>query len=200
MGIIIVLVILFAFWLVGLYNTLVKMDGEVDGKWAQVDTQYQRRFDLIPNLVESVKGVMAQEKEVFSNITEARTRYSGATTPSDRAEAATGVESALGRFLDELPSLVLQYKQLQFAQEEESLRQTLLHEVAHVLRRDQLVVLLQRLTVRGAWWIARVFATWQLLSIGWVFFRSESIAQAVALLGVVFMAFSRLIVPAVLLS
>jgi len=81
------------------HNRLVKANEEVDNQWAQVESQYQRRFDLIPNLVESVKGAMAQEEEVFSKIAEARTRYSSAQTSSEKAEAATEVEGALARLL-----------------------------------------------------------------------------------------------------
>jgi LemA protein len=85
--------------LVGYYNRFVMMGQLVDGQWAQVETQYQRRFDLIPNLVNSTKGFMEQEQEVFGKIAEARTRYAGAQTVNDKAAAATQVESALGRLL-----------------------------------------------------------------------------------------------------
>jgi len=94
----IILIVVFAYgW--SLYNNMVTASENVDNQWAQVETQYQRRFDLIPNLVESVKGIMAQEKEVFGAIADARTKYAGATTPNERAGAATGVESALARLL-----------------------------------------------------------------------------------------------------
>lgn len=82
-----------------LYNKMVTANEAVDNQWAQVETQYQRRFDLIPNLVESVKGVMAQEQEVFGQLADARTKYSGAASASEKAEAATQVESALGHLL-----------------------------------------------------------------------------------------------------
>jgi LemA protein len=81
------------------YNSLVRLGVNADAQWKQVEVNYQRRFDLIPNLVESVKGTMKQETEVFTAIAEARTRYSGATTPDARAQAAGQVESALGRLL-----------------------------------------------------------------------------------------------------
>ncbi|MFH1427266.1 MAG: LemA family protein [Patescibacteria group bacterium] len=81
------------------YNKLITANESVDNQWAQVESQYQRRFDLIPNLVESVKGIMQQEQQVFGDIAEARTRYAGAASVSEKAEAATGVESALGRLL-----------------------------------------------------------------------------------------------------
>ena len=83
----------------GYYNRLITGSETVDKQWAQVETQYQRRFDLIPNLVESVKGIMAQEQEVFGKIAEARTRYAGAQSVNDKAAAATEVESALARLL-----------------------------------------------------------------------------------------------------
>ena len=81
------------------YNGLVTLNETVDGQWAQVETQYQRRFDLIPNLVASVQGAMKQEKEVFGALAEARTRYAGATSINEKAAAATQVESAFGRLL-----------------------------------------------------------------------------------------------------
>jgi len=97
-GIIAVLVILVA-WGVAIYNGFVSANEGVDNQWAQVETQYQRRFDLIPNLVESVKGIMAQEQKVFGDLAEARTRYSGAQSVNDKAGAATELEGALSRLL-----------------------------------------------------------------------------------------------------
>jgi LemA protein len=81
------------------YNGFVRSNEGVDAQWAQVEGQYQRRFDLIPNLVGSVQGVMKQEQAVFGAIAEARTRYAGAATPNEKAEAAGQVESALARLL-----------------------------------------------------------------------------------------------------
>ncbi|MEK7504052.1 MAG: LemA family protein [Patescibacteria group bacterium] len=98
LGIIAVIVVL-AMWMVGSYNSFVTLGNGIDGQWKQVEVQYQRRFDLIPNLVEATKGIMKQEKEVFGMIAEARTRYSGATTADAKATAASGMESALSRLL-----------------------------------------------------------------------------------------------------
>jgi LemA protein len=81
------------------YNSFVSANTNVDKQWAQVEAQYQRRFDLIPNLVNSVKGMMNQEKAVFDAISEARTKYSGATTIDEKAGAAQQVETSLGRLL-----------------------------------------------------------------------------------------------------
>lgn len=92
-------VVLIAIYLGGFYNSLVGASESVDTAWAQVETQYQRRFDLVPNLVETVKGVAEQEKEVFGAIAEARTRYSGAQSQGEQIAAANEFESALGRLL-----------------------------------------------------------------------------------------------------
>lgn len=107
-GIILVLVV----WGVSTYNRLVSQNVAIDAQWAQVENQFQRRFDLIPNLVNTVKGIAAQEKDVFTAIADARTRYSGATTPDERAKAAGQVESALGRLL----VITENYPQLQSSQ------------------------------------------------------------------------------------
>jgi len=91
--------ILLFLWVISAYNGLVTGNQRVDQQWAQVETQYQRRFDLIPNLVESVKGVLKQEQTIFKDIADARSRYAGANTVDEKSTAATGVESALGRLL-----------------------------------------------------------------------------------------------------
>lgn len=93
---VVALVVLYVF---STYNSLVKLSVESDAQWKQVEVDYQRRFDLIPNLVESAKGVMKQEQAVFTAIADARTKYSGATTVSEKAAAAGQVETALGRLL-----------------------------------------------------------------------------------------------------
>lgn len=93
------LVVLVIGWLWSSYNRLVVMSEQVDGQWAQVETQYQRRFDLIPNLVESVKGAMGQEERVFGDLAEARTNYAGAQTVGEKAQAASQLESAFSRLL-----------------------------------------------------------------------------------------------------
>lgn len=85
--------------LVGFYNSLISKGQAVDNQWAKVETQYQRRFDLIPNLVKSVEGVMKQEQAVFGLIAEARTKYAGAVSVEDKVNAANQMESALGRLL-----------------------------------------------------------------------------------------------------
>ena len=85
------------FW--GTYNSLVTKSQSIDAQWAQVETQYQRRYDLIPNLVNSVKGIMAQEQTVFSQIADARTKYAGAQTTDEKAVASSDLDSAISRLL-----------------------------------------------------------------------------------------------------
>jgi LemA protein len=98
-AVIVLLVLGVVGWFMGTYNSLVSKDQAVEAQWGQVETQYQRRFDLIPNLVNSVKGLMAQEQAIFNAIAEARTKYGAAATVNEKAEAASQVESALGRLL-----------------------------------------------------------------------------------------------------
>lgn len=93
---VVVLAVLYAF---GAYNGLITKNELVDNQWAQVEAQYQRRFDLIPNLVESVKSIFKQEQTIFTALAEARTRYAGAKSVDEKASAATQVEGALGRLL-----------------------------------------------------------------------------------------------------
>ncbi|MFH1451030.1 MAG: LemA family protein [bacterium] len=99
LGLILVFVLLSGVYAASLYNRLVSSNEAIDNQWAQVETQYQRRYDLIPNLVSSVKGVMAQEERIFGALAEARTRYSGAVSVEDRIKATNQVEAELGRLL-----------------------------------------------------------------------------------------------------
>jgi LemA protein len=85
------------FW--SYYNSFVTKEQQVDAQWSQVETQYQRRFDLIPNLVGATKGALKQEQRIFSQLAEARTRYAGATTSEEKVKAANQLESALARLL-----------------------------------------------------------------------------------------------------
>lgn len=87
-------------WFVGTHNGFVRERTEVETSWSQVETQYQRRFDLIPQLVGAVKGTMSQEQAVFGAIADARTHYANSAPGSDERVAATGqVEGALSRLL-----------------------------------------------------------------------------------------------------
>lgn len=81
------------------YNRVIGMDEDVKSAWAQVENQLQRRYDLIPNLVETVKGVAQQEKDVFIGVAEARNQFEKASTVNEKAAAASLVERALGRLI-----------------------------------------------------------------------------------------------------
>ena len=85
--------------LVGVRNELVTERESVTGAWAQVDVALQRRADLLPNLVETVKGFAKQEKEVFANIADARAAMSGARNPQEKIDANSRLDGALGRLL-----------------------------------------------------------------------------------------------------
>jgi len=84
---------------VQMYNGLVKKEVAVSTAWAQVENVLQRRADLIPNLVSSVKGYVTHEREVLDDLARARTQYTGAATVSDKIKAAGEMEGALGRLL-----------------------------------------------------------------------------------------------------
>ncbi len=86
-------------WVIGQYNRVISMDEQVKAQWAQVDNQLKRRYDLIPNLVETVKGYATHEKEVFENIAQARTQYFQAKTPAEKIQASQQLEGVLSRLL-----------------------------------------------------------------------------------------------------
>lgn len=87
-------VILFlGLWFAGNYNSLVSASNGVDNAWSKVETQYQRRLDLIDNIVASVKGSQLQEQKVFGDIAKARTQYNQATSAEGKAEAASSIET-----------------------------------------------------------------------------------------------------------
>lgn len=88
-----VLVILFLAWII--YNSLVTARAHVDESWSQIDVQLKRKFDLIPNLVETVKGYAAHEKEVFTRVTEARAAALGAKGVASQAQANNALSDTL---------------------------------------------------------------------------------------------------------
>jgi LemA protein len=94
-----VVVIVTIMWGVGQYNQVVSMDEQVKSQWAQVDNQLKRRYDLIPNLVETVKGYAKHEKDVFTDIANARTKYFQANTVKDKIQASQQLEGVLSRLL-----------------------------------------------------------------------------------------------------
>lgn len=99
LGVIFGIVLLVILWYVGTYNSLIRLNEEVNGKWAQVETQYQRRIDLIPNLVNTVKGAANFEQKTLTDITNARSQWQAAVGTEAKVQAANQVESALARLL-----------------------------------------------------------------------------------------------------
>lgn len=95
-------------WVTGIYNGLVTMKNRVDEAWSDIDVQLKRRYDLIPNLVETVKGYAAHERELFEKVTKARTQAMGAQTPAQKAEA----ENILSGTLKSLFAVAENYPQL----------------------------------------------------------------------------------------
>ncbi len=86
-------------WFIKGYNNVIAMDENITGKWAQVENQLKRRYDLIPNLIETVKGYASHEKELFENIANARTKYFQANTVNAKVQASTQLEGFLSRLL-----------------------------------------------------------------------------------------------------
>ena len=93
------LFILLAVSFAGLYNGIISKKENINAKWAQVDSQLQRRNDLIPNLVGSVKGYAAHEKNLFENITLARSQWANAKNLEEKVQAAGSLDSAISRLL-----------------------------------------------------------------------------------------------------
>lgn len=99
-GILVVIaIIIIIAMLISSYNGIVSKAEEVDNKFATIDTQLQRRADLIPNLVNTVKGYAKQEQEIINSVTEARAKLAGATTITDKAKADDELTSALNRLM-----------------------------------------------------------------------------------------------------
>jgi LemA protein len=99
LGVIVALALVVGGWLMAGYNRVVTMDENVKTAWAQVDNQLKRRYDLIPNLVETVKGYAAHERGTFEHIADARTKYFQAQDVKGKIEASGDLERALSRLL-----------------------------------------------------------------------------------------------------
>ena len=93
--IVLAILVLLILWIAGTYNGLVKLGNRAKEAWADIDVQLKRRYDLIPNLVETVKGYATHEREVFEKVTEARNRAMGAKTMKERAEAENTLSDTL---------------------------------------------------------------------------------------------------------
>ena len=92
--VLVVLVLVF----IGIYNALVRLRNQVKNAWSQIDVQLKRRHDLIPNLLETVKGYMKHERETLQNVTDARSRAMSAQTVGDKAKAEGALGTAMSNF------------------------------------------------------------------------------------------------------
>lgn len=92
---IIAVIAVIVFWIIGLFNGLIRLKNEVANSWAQIDVQLKRRFDLIPNLVETVKGYAKHERELFTNITKARAAVMSAKSIPAKAQASNMLSDTL---------------------------------------------------------------------------------------------------------
>jgi LemA protein len=93
--VVIIIIAFFALIYWGFYNRIIRMENRIDNSWAQIDVQLKRRADLIPNLMETVKGYMKHEKEVLENVTKARSSLMNAKTPQENIDADNMLSGAL---------------------------------------------------------------------------------------------------------
>ena len=114
------ILVLFALWIVGQYNGLVGLRNQVRNAWSQIDVQLKRRHDLIPNLVNTVKGVMKFEQETLERVMNARARAVGATTVSEKGAAEGELSQSIGRLfavMENYPELKSSQNALQLQEE-----------------------------------------------------------------------------------
>jgi LemA protein len=106
--IIVIIIALLIIWIVSIFNRLVRLKNQTDEAWSDIDVQLKRRYDLIPNLIETVKGYATHEKSVLEDVTKARTEAMGATSFSDKAEkenALSGTLKSLFAVAENYPNL-----------------------------------------------------------------------------------------------
>lgn len=115
------IVFLLVVFVIGIYNTLVRLRNQVDNAWSQIDVQLKRRHDLIPNLVETAKGYMQHERQTFEAITQARSQAVGAKSVAEASKAEGVLTEALSRFM----LVVENYPELKANQNFLSLQETL---------------------------------------------------------------------------
>ena len=96
--VLIVIIVLVALFFISIYNSLVRLKNQVKNAWSQIDVQLKRRHDLIPNLIETVKGYMTHERDTLENITKARSQAVAAEGVGDKAKAEGELTRALGKF------------------------------------------------------------------------------------------------------
>ena len=114
------LVVILIVMVIGLYNHFVTLRNRIDNAWHQIDVQLRRRYDLIPNLVETVKGAMQFERDTLERVMQARARAVGATSMGERTAAETEVSQSLGRLfavMENYPTLKTNQNALQLQEE-----------------------------------------------------------------------------------
>jgi LemA protein len=99
LGVIVLLLIMFVNWYISGLNRIVRMYESVNSSWAEIDNQLKRRSDLIPNLVNTVKGYASHEKQIFENLANARAKLGGASSKEDKINANNEFQGALSRLL-----------------------------------------------------------------------------------------------------
>ena len=99
LGVVVLIAVLIVMGFAGVYNGIVSKHETITAKWAQVENQLQRRNDLIPNLVNTVKGYASHEKTVLEDITNARSQWAKASSVEEKVKAAGAIDRALGRLL-----------------------------------------------------------------------------------------------------
>mgnify|MGYP003985124223 FL=1 len=97
--ILLVILVIVVFYVIGLYNSLIRLKNQVGNGWSQIDVQLKRRHDLIPNLIETCKGYMKHEKETLENITNARSHAMGADSISDKSSAESALSGSISKFM-----------------------------------------------------------------------------------------------------
>src|SRR5262245_36207959 len=150
------------------YNQLVSLQQGIQGAWAQVQNQLQRRNDLIPNLVNTVKGYAAHEQGVFEAVANARSRLLAAGTRDEQIEAAQGLQSALGRLL----AIAEQYPQLKANEQ--------FNRLSDELAGTENRIAVERMRFNDA---VRVYNTYRnsfptVLYAGWLGFKEEKFFEA----------------------
>jgi LemA protein len=119
-GLVIVVLVLLVIWFIAIYNRLVGLRNNVEASWKQVDVQLQKRYDLVPNLVETVKGYAKHEKTVFENVTQARANCinaQGARAQGDAENMLTGALKSLFAVAEAYPDLKANQNFLMLQQE-----------------------------------------------------------------------------------
>lgn len=99
LGVLAGIALIIGLWVMGIYNSLVRLRQAVKNAWAQIDVQLKRRHDLIPNLVNTVKGYASHEKDTLERVVNARAKATSATLPADKIKAEGELTAALGKLL-----------------------------------------------------------------------------------------------------